>query len=335
MDIRILPTSVQYIPTEDMPNSTDWTIDTFKQTFDVVVTKMPTKHEEGELEAEFDLIGIDASLVNAFRRILISEIPTMAIETVYINQNTSLIHDELLAHRLGLIPIKCDPRRFKYKAPHADPSDEDALVFTLHVKCEKNPKAPPNATLPEDKYINSSVYSSQLAWDAQGVQETWDPSDAASPVHNDILIAKLRPGQEIEATMYCEKGTGKVHAKWSPVATASYRLLPKIEILKAIKGADAEKFRQCFTPGVIECVPTADGSSVEAKVVNPRKDTVSREVLRHPEFDDKVRLSRVRDHFLFSIESTGVLHPRELFQESAKILVEKCELIRRHLAELR
>jgi len=63
----------------------------------------------------FDLIGVDASIANAFRRILISELPTMAIEHVYIKNNTSIIQDEVLAHRLGLIPIKADPRLFTSK----------------------------------------------------------------------------------------------------------------------------------------------------------------------------------------------------------------------------
>lgn len=40
----------------------------------------------------------------------------MAIEKVFIANNTSVIQDEVLAHRLGMIPIKADPRHFEYKA---------------------------------------------------------------------------------------------------------------------------------------------------------------------------------------------------------------------------
>ncbi|KAH6584044.1 hypothetical protein BASA61_007692 [Batrachochytrium salamandrivorans] len=61
-----------------------------------------------------------------------------------------------------------------------------------------------------------------------------------------------------------------------------------------------------------------------AEIANPRKDTASREVLRHAEFIDKVLLTRVRDHFIFSIESTGALAPQLLFQEASQILIEKC-----------
>jgi DNA-directed RNA polymerase I and III subunit RPAC1 len=59
---------------------------------------------------------VDASLANALRRILIAEVPTMAIEQVYIQDNSSIIQDEVLAHRLGLIPIKADPRAFNFQS---------------------------------------------------------------------------------------------------------------------------------------------------------------------------------------------------------------------------
>jgi DNA-directed RNA polymerase I and III subunit RPAC1 len=73
---------------------------------------------------EFDLVGVDASIANAFRRILISEVPTIAIETVFVMNNTSIIHDEILSQRLGLIPIKVDPQHFDYKLGSTDdPTD--------------------------------------------------------------------------------------------------------------------------------------------------------------------------------------------------------------------
>jgi len=72
-----------------------------------------------EEEIVFDLIGAEPPLANALRRILIAEIPTMAIEKVNMWQNTSIIPDENLAHRIGLVPIHADPRLFEY---HPQPS---------------------------------------------------------------------------------------------------------------------------------------------------------------------------------------------------------------------
>jgi hypothetical protein len=81
------------------------------------------------------------------------------------------------------------------------------------------------------------------------------------------------------------------------IATASYRLLPHIVIHEPIPEPDCLKFQSCFSPGVIEIVNSPKGGKT-CKVKNPRNDSVSREVLRHPEFEGKVTLGRVRDHFI-------------------------------------
>ena len=65
---------------------------------------------------EFDIKGIDAPIANALRRIILAEVPTMAIEKVILTQNTSVLADEVLCHRLGLIPIIVDPNMFSYKS---------------------------------------------------------------------------------------------------------------------------------------------------------------------------------------------------------------------------
>ena len=90
----------------------------------------PTKFEEEltfdirsltKTDMEVEVHGIDAPLANTLRRIIISEvratdqIPTMAIDKAMIYQNTSIMHDEVLAHRLGLIPIFADPSHFIFK----------------------------------------------------------------------------------------------------------------------------------------------------------------------------------------------------------------------------
>jgi len=82
------------------------------------------------------------------------------------------------------------------------------------------------------------------------------------------------------------------------LATASYRLLPSIEFLADIEPSLHPKLQACFPPGVI------DISEGRVRVADARKDTVSREVLRHAEFEDKVRLGRVRDHFICESHSS-------------------------------
>ncbi len=61
-------------------------------------------------ELVFEMVGVEASIANALRRILLAEVPTVAIETVYYTRNTGIVQDEVLAHRLGLVPLNIDPR---------------------------------------------------------------------------------------------------------------------------------------------------------------------------------------------------------------------------------
>ena len=79
-----------------------------------------------------------------------------------------------------------------------------------------------------------------------------------------------------------------------------------------------------------------EGHEGEQKAVvrNPFNDTVSRECLRHEEFQGKVKLGRIRDHFIFNVESTGQFPSDLLFLESVKVLKLKCARLKRDLSNL-
>lgn len=81
-----------------------WNLAKFQDNFKINIIKRTPR------EAEIDMIGIDTPFANAFRRIMLAEVPTMAIEEVHIFNNTSVMQDEVLSHRLGLLPINVDPR---------------------------------------------------------------------------------------------------------------------------------------------------------------------------------------------------------------------------------
>ncbi|CCC67710.1 hypothetical protein NCAS_0A11520 [Naumovozyma castellii] len=319
---RVNNTTSNDFPGFSPDGSNAWDVEKFRNTFKVEISSL------NEREANFDLINIDTSIANAFRRIMISEVPAVAAEYVYFLNNTSVIQDEVLAHRIGLIPLKVDPDLLTWvdnELPDEEKfNDTNTIVLTLNVKCTRNPDAPKDATDPKILYRNSSVYASDLKFEPQGKQIETFAGTPVVPCDQDILLAKLRPGQEISLRAHCILGTGGDHAKFSPVSTASYRLLPHINITKPIKGELAEKFQKCFLPGVIGI----DNASGEAFVKDARKDTVSREVLRHEEFNDKVKLGRIRDHFIFNVESTGAMTPEEIFFKSVRILKNKAEYLK-------
>jgi DNA-directed RNA polymerase I and III subunit RPAC1 len=80
----------------------------------------------------------------------------MAIEDVFIHRNTTAIHDEILAHRLGLIPLLADPRMFEFKAASDPATDLNTIVLKLEVSCKVNSQAHPDETDPAKKYLNST-----------------------------------------------------------------------------------------------------------------------------------------------------------------------------------
>lgn len=233
--------------------------------------------QEGEDELVIDVVGIEAPLANALRRIMIAEIPTMAIEDVDLYQNTSVIPDEVLAHRLGLVPVKANPDLFKFKAPEETPAADNSILFKLLVKCVK---------LPDGSVQGSSVYSSDLIWHPLPGQEKWQ----IEVVHKDILLAKLGPGQEIEADLWCEKGIGATHTKWSPVCTASYKLFPEITLTRPLNSEESKILKKKCPVGVF------DIENGRAFVKNSRKCTSCRECIREEGLG--VKVSKVKDHFI-------------------------------------
>lgn len=187
--------------------------------------------------------------------------------------------------------------------------DTNTIVLKLKLECTKTDNYNELNKKGEDDprllYKNAHVYAKDLEYVISGRQDQYfaGEENAIRSVHPDILLAKMRPGECIDMEMHCVKGIGADHAKFSPVATASYRLLPTITITRPILGNDARKFARCFPKGVIGLSEVTaeesrrEGSGYEghegekkAVVQNTFKDTVSRECLRHPEFEGKVKL---------------------------------------------
>lgn len=240
------------------------------------------------------------------------------------------------------------------ESPEGDTAlDNNTVVLKLDIECTWAEGAARGEQDPTKLYKNAHVYARDIVYEPVGRQQNLftERQGLIRPVNPDILLAKLRPGEKIDIEMHCIKGIGADHAKFSPVATASYRLMPTIEITKPILGDAARKFARCFPKGVIGLEDVAGNTeeggerssrmegqqeqmTKKAVVQNPFKDTVSRECLRHDEFKDTVKLGRVRDHFIFMVESTGQFESDLLFLESVKTLKLKCARLKRSLANV-
>jgi DNA-directed RNA polymerase I and III subunit RPAC1 len=109
--VEIHPERIGAVASPHFPHnnadSTDyrWSLDSFTKGLTTKITRLSPDR------IEFDLIGLDASIANAIRRTLMAEVPTVAIEEVFVWNNTSIVVDEVLSHRLGLVPLKIDPEK--------------------------------------------------------------------------------------------------------------------------------------------------------------------------------------------------------------------------------
>jgi DNA-directed RNA polymerase subunit D len=137
--------------------------------------------------------------VNSLRRLAISEVPTLAIDDVVILENSSVMHDEAVAHRLGLIPLRTDPGRFVM------PSDCDCKSTLGCSKCRVLLVLDAEAS---EKTI--VVTSSELMSEDEMVK----------PISKDIPIIVLAPNQKLKFEAYARLGIGKDHAKWQPTSAA-------------------------------------------------------------------------------------------------------------------
>ncbi|MBU5689683.1 MAG: DNA-directed RNA polymerase subunit D [Candidatus Aenigmatarchaeota archaeon] len=141
--------------------------------------------------------GIKPAFAGELRRIMVSEVPTMAIEWVDFHANDSVLWDEIVAHRLGLIPLTFDPKFFNFK-------DECQCEGKGCTRCQ--------VAFALKKTGPCMVYSGDL--------KTTD--DRVKPVFDKIPIVELMEGQELELEAFAELGLGKNHAKWQ-AAVVGYK----------------------------------------------------------------------------------------------------------------
>ena len=158
---------------------------------------------------DFIVEGITPATANALRRIMLSEVPTLAIEWVEMHDNTSVIFDEMIAHRLGLIPLEFPPEKFN---------------STNACKCGGKGCSLCQVVFALEKKGPCIVHSGDLK----------SSNKAVRPTDRNFPIIELLVNQHLKFEAIAQMGTGLLHAKWQ-AANASYQYHPDLFIDAEVK----------------------------------------------------------------------------------------------------
>ncbi len=148
-----------------------------------------TNFKQTDEKATFTLEGVNPQMLNAFRRAVISEVPVMAIEEVTFYDNSSILDDEVLAHRLGLVPLKTNLKTYNLMSEctcKGKGCGKCTVILTLDVEGPK------------------TVYSGDI--------KSADPT--VVPVYETIPLVKLMRGQRVKIEAKAQLGQGREHIKW-------------------------------------------------------------------------------------------------------------------------
>ena len=249
--------------------------------------------ELNETKAVILMENVPVIIANSLRRIIISDIPTLAIERVFIFKNDSLMNDDMLAHRLGLIPLKTPVGKY------AEPGEE----------CEGDKCKPEYVSLTLSVQAKNStvvVSSSDI--------KTSDPD--VKPTSDEIEIVKLAPGQSIEVEMWAYMGRGRDHAKWSPVSVSVVRGVPIVNILSS-KCDDCEKCVKACPKNLLYI------ENGRLMIRNIYKCTVCK--LCEEVCPENIKVDIDESSSILYFEAIGQLTPKEILSEAFDELLKKLD----------
>ena len=239
----------------------------------------------------FIVKGTNPAFMNAVRRSIINEVPTMAVEDIEIRKNSSILYDEMIAHRLGLIPLKTDLKSY---IPVDKCSCQGAGCAKCSVKLTLKAKGPGVITAKELQSMDPKII----------------------PVYPDMPIVKLLKGQQLELEATAVLGRGKEHVKWSP-GVAYYKYKPVVEILK--NPARAEEIAKRCPVDVFDC----KGGKLSINKDNHLNCILCGECADLAQGD--IKLNESSDEFIFFVEPFGQLSHRQMLEEAVTILNDQLE----------
>lgn len=247
------------------------------------------KEEKKKNKISFLIKNSDEVFANTIRRLIVEEVPTLAVEDVEIKDNGSALYDEMLGLRLGLSPIKTDLKSYELK-------EKCKCAGAGCAKCELK------ITLKASK--KGYVYAEEA--------QSADPQ--CNFAYPKMPLTKLLSKQKIDVTMTAILGKGKIHAKWIP-GLPLYRREPVIKVNGKV--ADPQKIVSACPQGIF----AIKGNSVE--VVKDKVYDCS-DCQQCVDIDKNISLEDSGD-FIFTLESWGQLSCKEILSQSAEVLLEKIE----------
>ena len=291
---------------------------------------------------KFNLLNADLAFANSLRRVMIAEVPIMAIEFVKIINNTSPLHDEFLTHRLGLVPLTSHSvDRYEYftSCTCVNGCVRCSVKFKLKVEAnydEVTEVTSKDIEVDTEKGAHSDVkpvpFYSVYRQLPDG-RMTLEDDRMAEKIEKGILLCKLSKGQEIELECIARKGEGKDHSKWCPSAVANFQYEPDLSLDEEIEKQMTRQQKE----EVVKCCPTnvfgINRNTDELQIENNNRCMFCEECLKKaetykPEWERLVKLGMRQDKFIFNVETTGALRPEEIVKSALNVLKKKLDEVR-------
>lgn len=247
------------------------------------------KLEDDEMELVLHDSG--PAFANALRRAAIQEIPVMAVDEVEFKVNNSAMYDEILSHRLAMIPLRTPLKGY-------------SLPGECGCREGRCPKCSVDLTLKREG--PTIVMSGDLK----------SSDDDVVPVSSSIPLLKLEKGQELELTAIARLGFGKDNAKCQ-AGVIAYKYMPVLEFDEKACNACGECVKACPND-VLEIVDD------KVKVKNLTLCTMC-EVCVEVCSPKAVKVSGDSTKLIFRIESSGTLPPEQILIRATEALGDKFE----------
>lgn len=303
-------------------------------------------------ELRFVLSDTDTSVANTLRRIMIAEIPTLTIDLVEFTDNTTVLNDEYISHRLGLIPLRYQPAVDSIQTA-VDCSDyfvanRECVCYDSCGRCsvEFDLDVAYTVTGDEDVLAPLTVTSKHLISNNEQVQPAHFISVEEQEDAQDegIAIVKMGPGQKLKLKAVARLGIAKEHTKWSPVAVATYRFWPEIMInseqMSLLTLEQKQQLVDVCSDRILELDEVtgeirAAENAWEIATFTEDLDFLQKSMKQRPEDDDFVKISQATDRFIFTVESTGALDAEEILTTSLKVLKKRLNNLARELEAIK